>query len=198
MPCSADVLTRFCHTLASPALAGLSDRALLERFTDQRDEAAFAAVFDRHGPLVLSVCRRVLRDEHLAEDVFQAVFLVLARKASSIRRSELLANWLFGVSLRLAKNARQTEARRRRVESQPPVRVSSGRSISDELLTVLDEELQRLPADCRAPLLSCYHRGRTQDEAARELGWSVRTLRRRLERGRQLLRTRMARRGITL
>ncbi|HKA07110.1 MAG TPA: RNA polymerase sigma factor, partial [Gemmataceae bacterium] len=195
MPRSADVLTRFCRTLASPALAGLSDRELLERFAAQRDEAAFAVLLDRHGPLVHGVCRRVLHDDHLADDVFQAVFLVLARKAGSIRRSEMLANWLFGVALRLAKNARQKEARRRRLERGSPVTVPSDQSISNDLLTILDEELQRLPADCRAPLLACYHGGRTQDEAARELGWSVRTLRRRLERGRELLRLRMARRG---
>src|SRR5207244_13610405 len=100
---SADVLTQFCRKLSSPTLAGLSDRCLLERFVAARDEAAFAALLDRHGPLVRGVCRRVVRDDHLADDVFQAVFLVLARKAGTLRRGDLLANWLFGVALRLAK-----------------------------------------------------------------------------------------------
>ena len=144
------------------------------------------------------VCRRVLRDDHLADDVFQAVFLVLARKAGALRRGDLLANWLFGVALRLAKNVRQKEARRRRFERQAAAAPAPERAIGNDLLVILDEELQRLPADYRAPLLACYHRGRTQDEAARELGWSIRTLRRRLERGRDLLRARMARRGATL
>lgn len=180
---------------------GLSDRELLRRFTAQRDEAAFAVLVARHGPLVLAVGRRVLHDVHAAEDVFQATFLVLARKAASIRKHESIASWLYGVAYRLAVRAKSQAAKRqlherqvKSCESPGPVAEVAWR----ELGAVLDEELNRLPEKHRAPLLLCYLEGKTQDEAAEQLGWTRSTFRNRLERGRELLRGRLERRGVLL
>jgi RNA polymerase sigma factor (sigma-70 family) len=185
----------------SDSLSRLSDRQLLDRFAGVHDEAAFAAILDRHGPMILGVCRRLLSDAHLADDVLQATFLVLARKAGSIRRRESLASWLYGVAKRLARQARLAESARARREA----RVAGNRREAaerdpgwDELLRVLDDELQRLPEKQRSPLILCYLEGRTQDEAARQLGLTLSTCHRRLERGRQMLRTRMVQRGATL
>jgi RNA polymerase sigma factor (sigma-70 family) len=179
----------------------LPDGMLLQRFTADHDEAAFAALMDRHGPLVLAVGQRLLHDRHAAEDVFQATFLVLARKAASIRKRESLASWLYGVAYRLAVHAKtravnrsHAELRsRRRLPAEPAEEVTWR-----ELGAVLDEELQRLPEKYRTPLVLCYLEGRTQDEAATQLGWTKGTLRRRLEQGRELLRVRLVRRGVTL
>jgi RNA polymerase sigma factor (sigma-70 family) len=185
----------------SDAQAPFSDQQLLDRFVESGDETAFAAILDRHGPMLLGVSRRLLGDAHLADDVLQATFLVLARKARAIRRRDNLAGWLYGVTRRLARQAQLAEAARSRRERKTAGLRGQTRERDggwDELLRVLDEELQRLPERVRAPLLLCYLEGRTQDEAARQLGWSLSTLRRRLEHGRELLRTRMARRGATL
>jgi RNA polymerase sigma factor (sigma-70 family) len=182
-------------------LARYSDRQLLERFVQSRDEGAFAAILDRHGPMLLGLCRRVLSDVHLADDVFQATFLVLARKAGSIRQRDCLAGWLYGVAQRLARQARLAEASRTRRERRAASERGSavaGDPGWRELLRVLDEELQRLPERYRLPLLLCYLEGQTQDEAAKQLGLSLSTLRRRLEKGRESLRARMTRRGATL
>jgi RNA polymerase sigma factor (sigma-70 family) len=179
----------------------LTDRQLLARFATQRDETAFATLVRRHGSLVLGVCRRVLGHEQEAEDAFQAAFLILARKAAATRWQDSIGNWLYGVAYRVARKERARAARRRQYESQPPVLpepeappAASWR----ELAAVLDEELHRLPGDCRSALLLCYLEGLTRDQAARQLGWSLRTLDRRLERGRELLRTRLIGRGLTL
>jgi RNA polymerase sigma factor (sigma-70 family) len=174
---------------------------LLERFAAGADEAAFTALVQRHGPMVHGLCRRLLGDPARAEDVFQATFLVLARRAGSIRKRASLSSWLYGVARRLAQKALRGEARRRRHErraAQDRPRCSSPDAGWAELLAILDEELGRLPEPARAPLLLCYLEGYTQDEAARLLGWSLGTLRRRLESGRDLLRRRMTRRGATL
>jgi RNA polymerase sigma factor (sigma-70 family) len=189
------------HRLFSDAQARFSDRHLLERFAESGDEAAFASILDRHGPMLLGLCRRLLRDSHRADDVVQATFLVLARKARSIRRRDSLAGWLYGVAHRLARKVQRDEAARSRRERRAtkerrrPTAVDPG---WQELLHILDEELRRLPEAYRTPLLLCYLEGRTQDEAARQLRWSLSTLRRRLETGRELLRGRMIRRGATL
>jgi RNA polymerase sigma factor (sigma-70 family) len=184
-----------------PPAAADSDRTLLGRFTAARDEAAFAALVSRHGPMVLGVCRRVLGDRPAAEDAFQATFLTLARRAASIRGRDTVGGWLYGVAHRLALKARADEARRRRCERHAaaghPTSLTPDHACR-ELLAVLDEELLRLPERHRLPLLLCYLEGQTQDEAARQLGWSLSTLRRRLERGRELLRCRMTQRGATL
>jgi RNA polymerase sigma factor (sigma-70 family) len=181
-------------------LAPYSDRELLQRFLETNDEAALGALVDRHGPMLLGACRRQLRDAHLAEDVMQATFLVLVRKGRTIRRQQSLAAWLCAVGQRLARQARLAQAARSRRERRvaEAARPGADDPAWDDLLATLDEEMQRLPERLRAPLLLCFLEGRTQDEAARHLGWSLSTLRRRLEQGRDLLRTRMVRRGATL
>ena len=179
-----------------------SDRELLDGFVAGREEAAFERLVTRHGPMVLAVCRRVLGDAHAAEDAFQATFLVLARKAGRIRRGELLANWLYGVARRTAARARVEAARRRARESAAPLPKPPpdplDRVSARDLLNLLDEEISRLPARYRGPLIACHLEGKPRDEAAREFGWSLATLARRLERGRKLLGARLTRRGIGL
>jgi C-terminal peptidase prc len=178
-----------------------SDRQLLERFAAGHDEDAFAALVRRHGPLVWGACRRRLRHVQDAEDCFQATFLVLARKAGSVRWHDSVAGWLHAVASRVAAETRARNARRRAHErtglapaEDPPAPEPAGR----ELCTLLDEELRGLPDRYRAPLLLCYLEGRTTDQAARQLGWSLRTLERRLAEGRERLRSRLTRRGLTL
>jgi RNA polymerase sigma factor (sigma-70 family) len=185
---------------ARPA-EGPSDGELLRQFCERRDEAAFAALVRRHGPLVLGVCRRVLRDVHAAEDAFQATFLVLARKAAGVGRPERLANWLYGVAYRTALKARARAARRGQHERQ-----AGAMAVTDpedarawrELCAALDEEVSRLPERYRAPLVLCYLQGKTNEDAARQLGWPAGSMSYRLARGRELLRERLANRGLTL
>jgi RNA polymerase sigma factor (sigma-70 family) len=178
------------------------DAELLERFALGRDETAFRALVDRYGNLVFGACRRVLRDVQEAEDAFQATFLVLARKAGSLQKKEALAGWLFGVARRLSLRARARAAARRRrdsVERPALPEPAPGEDLSwREMLQTLDEELARLSEKHRAPLVLCYLQGKTQDEAAQQLGWSKSTCRRRLEEGRRVLLARLARRGVTL
>jgi RNA polymerase sigma factor (sigma-70 family) len=186
------------RVLAPPA-DGVADRQLLEAFVAGRQEAAFTALMRRHGAMVFGVCRRVLSDWHDAEDAFQATFLILARQAGSIRRRESVASWLYGVAYRVALKARTTAARRRRHERQRPIapvaQVGAAAGL-EELRRVLDEELARLPEKYRAPLVLCYLEGKARDEAAGQLGWSAGALKGRLERGRELLRRRLERRGL--
>jgi RNA polymerase sigma factor (sigma-70 family) len=192
------VLRHLHEFAASPGSGELTDRQLLARFAAQRDEAAFAALIRRHGPLVLGVCGRMLPRPEDAEDAFQATFLVLARKAGSGFWQESVGNWLYGVAWRLSRKARAAEVRRQareRQAAQRPATESPPEVVRRELRSVLDEELQTLPERYRAPLLLCYLQGETRDEAARHLGWSLGTFKRRLERGRDLLRRRLIRRG---
>jgi RNA polymerase sigma factor (sigma-70 family) len=179
--------------------AGLSDADLLDRFVSQRDEAAFEVLVWRHAGLVFSACRRVLRHAQDVEDAFQATFLVLLRKSDSIRRPELLGSWLYQVAYRLALRARTTAARRALLEKpsgdepepcyDPP---------SPDLRSMLDEELNHLPEKYRTPLVLCYLEGMTKEEAADRLGCPAGTVSSRLTRGRERLRTRLARRGMAL
>jgi RNA polymerase sigma factor (sigma-70 family) len=178
----------------------LTDRQLLQRFARQRDEAAFALLVKRHGALVLGVCRRVLRQNEEAEDAFQATFLVLARRAASAGWHDSVGNWLYEVAYRLARKLRCATARRLTREAlmpDPPEPAPAAASAHD-LYSLVDEELHRLPARFRGALLLCYAEGRTRDQAAQELGWSRRTLQRRLEQGLELLRRRLVQRGVTL
>jgi RNA polymerase sigma factor (sigma-70 family) len=171
-----------------------TDRQLLERFARQQDGAAFTALVRRHGPMVLGVCRRVLDNAHDAEDAFQATFLVLVRRASSIGRPELLANWLYGVAYRTAKKARANVLRRRaheRLAACMPRAEPWVDAAWQDLRTLLDEELHRLPDKYRAPLVLCYLEGKTNEEAARQLGWPPGSMSARLARGRELLRERL-------
>jgi RNA polymerase sigma factor (sigma-70 family) len=178
-----------------------TDGDLLRRFHHDRDEAAFATLMERHGPLVLGVCRRILNDPNDADDAFQGTFLVLARKAGSVAQPDRLASWLYGVAVRVARKARGAAARRRACQQQvtdmPDVE-SSHETDWNELRRVLDDEVQRLPEKFRLPILLCYLEGRTREEAARQLGWSAGAVKGMLERGRELLRSRLTRRGVTL
>jgi RNA polymerase sigma factor (sigma-70 family) len=179
-----------------------TDGQLLARFVRQRDEAAFTALFRRHGPMVWAVCHRVLSDNHAAEDAFQATFLVFLRKAGSIDRPELLANYLYGIASRTAAKAKTLRARQRIREEPQSVDAPAAGSHDDsdwrDLRPVLDEELQELPEKYRAPLVLCYLEGKTYAEAARALGWAEGTVSGRLARARHLLRGRLIRRGLSV
>jgi RNA polymerase sigma factor (sigma-70 family) len=185
--------------LGVPTAAEPTDRQLLERFAARHDEEAFATLVRRHGPLVLGVGRRVLGREQDAEDVLQATFLVLARKAASPRWQESVAGWLYLVARRLAAESRARDRARRdreREAAAPPAAGPNAEPAWRELWAALDEELGRLSEAYRRPILLCYLEGLPRDRAARQLGWSVRTLHRRLERGLRLLRARLTGRGL--
>jgi RNA polymerase sigma factor (sigma-70 family) len=172
-----------------------TDGQLLERFLAVRDEQAFEALVRRHGPMVLGVCRRVLGNAHDAEDSFQATFLVLARRAASVRRRGALGSWLYGVARHMALHARRAAARRRAKEANAMPRPETQ---TDDLREVLDEELGRLPDKYRALLVLCDLEGRTRQEAARQLGLPQGTVASRLARGRTLLARRLSRHGPVL
>ncbi len=199
------------------SMAGFSDRQLLERYTaggdDPAGEAAFAALVGRHGPMVLGVCRQLLGDAQHAEDTFQAVFLVLAQKARSIRDPDLLGNWLYGVAIRSARCARQQIGRRRRREevdamrgpgagssgpAEPMAPPADWPAIDREQAEALHGEVDRLPKAFRLPVVLCYFEGLTLDEAARRLRCPAGTLRSRLARAREKLRIGLTRRGVAL
>ncbi len=186
--------------VAAGMLDALGDGSLLDRFVVQRDEAAFGALLGRHAAMVLGVCRRALADEHAAEDVLQTTFLLLARKAATIRRRDAVASWLHGTALRLSRKAFAQAARARRPVVRPPSPPPDPLAdlSSRELLRLLDEELAALPERYRLPLVLCHLEGRTRDEAAALLGWSAGQVKGRLERGRGLLRDRLVRRGVSL
>jgi RNA polymerase sigma factor (sigma-70 family) len=202
---------QYSRRLAAGPEAG-TDAQLLDRFANRRDEAAFTALVGRHGPMVLALSRRILHDRQDAEDVFQAAFLVLARKAPSIRQQESIGGWLYRVAFRLALRTRADAVKRRGpggqesgtikpsgTGAQPVAQAGPLAEISwREVRTALDEELARLPDRWRAPLVLCYLEGKTQDEALQQLGWSKSTFRRRLEEGRKRLCSRLTRRGVTL
>jgi RNA polymerase sigma factor (sigma-70 family) len=192
---------RHIHQLASAASTdGVTDRQLLDRFARRRDEDAFATLVERHGPLVLRVCRRVLGHEQDAEDAFQATFHVLARRAGGVGWQESVANWLYEVAWRVAHKARGSAARRHVHERQANLAETPAtpQRAWDELKGLLDEELARLPRKFREPLVLCYLEGKSRDEAAQELGWSLGMVKGRLERGRDRLRQRLEKRGLTL
>jgi RNA polymerase sigma factor (sigma-70 family) len=179
----------------------LTDGQLLERFNHRGDQSAFAALVQRHGPLVLGVCRRVLHDDHDTEDAFQATFVVLARKAAGISKHESLPSWLYKVAYRIALRARADKARRQSHEQQAPPRPVNrvlGDVVQHELQQILDEEVQRLPEKYRAPILLCYLQGQTNEEAASTLRCPTGTIKIRLLRGREILRKRLLRRGLAL
>jgi RNA polymerase sigma factor (sigma-70 family) len=185
--------------MVRPDLKEWTDAQLLEHFSRTRSEIAFAALMRRHGALVLSVSRRYLGNLHDAEDVYQATFLVLARKAGKLRRRTGLGNWLRGVAYRLALKARTSAARRRSLERRAAemakLPMESGLA---ELQAILDEELQRLSEKYRSAFVLCCLETKSRLEAARELGISEGTLASRLDRARKELQKRLTRRGITL
>jgi RNA polymerase sigma factor (sigma-70 family) len=178
-----------------------ADAVLLERFAAARDEQAFEELMARHGSMVFGVCRRVLDNEHDAADAYQATFLVLARKAGSIRKQGSVGSWLYGVAYRVSRKARASAARQRTTE-QPvnPMCDADPSSPAEwnDLRQVLDDELNRLPAKYRDPLVLCYLEGQTHESAAKSLGWPTGTMSRRVGRGLEWLRERLTRRGVTL
>lgn len=179
---------------------GLTDSELIDRFGSRNREvadAAFSALVERHGPMVLGVCRRLLDDRHLAEDAFQATFLILALKAKSLRH-DAIGGWLRGVATRVARRSSKRVARLRvRERSLTGGFELEGPADPDpELRSVLDEELHRLPGKLASPLVLCYLESLTHEQAATRLGWPVGTVRSRLARGRQSLRVRLIRRGM--
>jgi RNA polymerase sigma factor (sigma-70 family) len=186
---------------ADGAVTGLSDAQLLERFVGRHDVTAFEAIVARHGPMVLSVCRGILRDPNDAEDAFQAVFLVLVKKAGSIRGRVILGGWLYRVAHRVAIEANRAAARRRARERQAGAMAAvttstDGPSVPDDVLPALHEEIARLPEKYRLPVVLCDLEGLPQAEAAGQLRWSERTLRRRLAEARDRLKSRLTRRGL--
>jgi RNA polymerase sigma factor (sigma-70 family) len=192
------VIQQLCKTALLRDRIGLSDAQLLECFIANREEAAFEALVRRHGPMVLGVCRRLLRCSHDADDAFQATFLVLVRKAASIVPRELLPNWLYGVAYRTAVRARSLAARRQQREKQVTEMADAkeGRpSPWEELRPLLDQELSRLADKYRVAIVLCDLEGKTRKAAAQQLGVPEGTLSTRLARGRILLARRLARHG---
>jgi RNA polymerase sigma-70 factor (ECF subfamily) len=182
-----------------------SDGQLLERYAEHGEEGAFGALYQRHGGSVLAVCRRVLRQEQDAEDVSQGTFLVLARKAGHIPWQASVRSWLCAVAYRLALNAKTATVRQCIRDELPPDEFLDLRLASPlddvsrrELRQMLDDELHHLPEKYRAPVVLCYLEGKTNEEAARLLGWPAGSMSRRLARARALLRDRLTQRGLAL
>jgi RNA polymerase sigma factor (sigma-70 family) len=181
--------------------ADVTDGQLLEAFVSRRDAAAFESLVRRHGPMVLGVCRRILRDPLDVDDAFQASFLVLARKAASVSPREMVGNWLYGVAHTTAVRLRAANAKRRVRERQvadmpQPEAEQKGRQ--DDLHHLLDEELARLPDKYRVPIVLCDLEGRTRKEVARQLKVPEGTLSSRLTAARRMLAKRLTRRGLTI
>ncbi len=193
-------LGRLTRGMAAQTLEGCSDRELVEKALAGRDEAAFQAIVQRHGPMVYRVCWRLLQHPQDAEDAFQATFLVLAQNLRTLRKRASLASWLHGVARRVALKSKTQAAARRRREQQAarPDTLPQDGMTWGELRSALESELSQLPEKWRSPLILCYLEGRTQDEAARQLGWSKATLRRRLEQARATLGSRLKARGLTV
>lgn len=190
--------------LATPTLADdpggiVCDEELLDRFASTGDEDAFALLIQRHGPMVLGVCRRVLGNHHDAEDAFQATFTVLACKARSILHRERLANWLFGVAQRTALKLRDLRQRREEAEHQAPPRpILPLESAWRDVQQALDEEIGRLDPALRSAIVLCYLEGKTHEDAARELGRPLGSMSWLLNRALAALRRGLANRGLTL
>jgi RNA polymerase sigma-70 factor (ECF subfamily) len=197
-----DKVIQYLHqAVLRPEEAGRTEGELLASFIDRKDEAAFEALVRRQGRMVFGVCRRVAGNHHDAEDAFQATFLVLARKASSVRPRERLANWLHGVALRTAMKAKAMTAKRRGREKQVtqiPEPESPQQDPWRDLQPILDQELNGLPENYRLPILLCDLQGEKIAEAARKLGWPQGTVAGRLARGRKLLAKRLTNRGVGL
>jgi RNA polymerase sigma-70 factor (ECF subfamily) len=181
-------------------LRAMTDREMLERFVRTNDSDAFRVLVERHGPMVLALCRTVLRQPHDAEDAFQNTFLALARHASAIRNRESIAPWLHRVALRVARGARRRESRNRAVERTRSATDHLGPSQPRDLsfVPVVREEVNRLPERYRKLVVLCYLDGRTNREAAAQLKCPVGTVKGQLSRARQTLRDRMRRRGLAI
>jgi RNA polymerase sigma factor (sigma-70 family) len=189
------------NIVAASRVAHAEDGQLLERFVAQQDETAFAALVQRYGGLVYGLCRRILHDEQDAEDAFQASFLILVRKATTISKNTSVGSWLYGVAQRVALRAKADLARRRardrQAEPRQPVEPAT-EVMERDLYRLLDEEVNRLPEKYRLPVLLCYLEGKTFEEAARQLHCPLGTVSTRLAWARQRLRSRLSRRGLDL
>src|SRR5205823_2995144 len=180
---------------------GLTDAELLQRFAARREETAFVALVERHGRLVWGVCQHLLHHEQDAEDAFQATFLVLARRAHFVRKTEALASFLHSVAYRIAVKAKRSARKRQARERQAaePFRTDPSADLAwRELQTALDDEVRQLPQEYRAPFVLCCLEGRSRGEVARELGCKEGTVSSRVARARRLLQQRLTRRGVTL
>jgi RNA polymerase sigma factor (sigma-70 family) len=201
-PASLNPVWHYLRTAGAAADdGGPADGELLERFAGRGEEAAFCAILRRHGPMVLGVCRRVLRDPHDADDAFQATFLLLVRKAGTLRQPHLLAAWLYGVAYRTAMKSRATSARRRQREGPVgglPLAAPAEDPAWRDLRPLLDEAVGRLPAKYRVPFVLCCLDGLTHAQAARRLSCPPGTVATRLHRARERLRAGLSRRGVTL
>lgn len=195
------VMSQIARMIGRPDGCALTDAQLLEGFAVRREEACFEVLVWRHGSLVLNLCRRILRDAHEAEDAFQATFLILARKAGAIGKKESLAGWLHKVAFRVALGL-QAKRTKRRAKEEPIGDPAAEQTTEDlalrDLRPIVDAELNRLPNKLRVPLVLCYLEGHTNEEAAEQLGCPKGTLLSRLARGRERLRGRLVRRGVTL
>jgi RNA polymerase sigma factor (sigma-70 family) len=188
-----DGVLDYLRRLTNPgALAAQPDGALLRHFAERRDEAAFAALLQRHGPMVLAACRRMLSSAQDAEDAFQATFLVLARRAGQVGRPERLGPWLYGVALRVARRLRRDRPAQQLLDDVPERILPTDR----DLQVALDEELARLPARYREALVLCCLEGLSREEAAERLGTTEGAVKGLLERGRERLWQRLVRRGV--
>ena len=192
---SADAAVQYLRTLfEAETVVGLSDGELLDHFVSRRAGGSLDALVLRHGSMVWNVCRRVLRDHHDAEDAFQATFLVLARRAASIRPRDKVGNWLYGVAYQTARKARALRAKKRLREAaeaaEPEAQSPPPRN---ELAELLDQELNRLPDKYRTPIVLCELEGKSHGEAAEQLGWPIGTVSGRLSRARAILAKRLAR-----
>jgi RNA polymerase sigma factor (sigma-70 family) len=184
-----------------PALQKLKDEELLVRFFQTNDEGAFSVLVSRYGSLVYGVCKRVLGNATDADDAFQATFLVLVKKGAKLQQPGRLANWLYGVAFRTAKNVKSKRAQRSRVEREAgamPAKTELSDMNYEQLWGVLDQEISQLPPKYALPLVLCYLEGKTNAEAATQLGWPEGSMSRRLSRAKDLLRSRMAKRGMAM
>jgi RNA polymerase sigma factor (sigma-70 family) len=193
-----EVIRRLRSAVLRPDVAGLPDGDLLKRYVQRRDELAFEALVRRHGPMVMGVCRRVLHHSHDAEDAFQATFLVLVRRASTLRSPSMVGNWLYGVAYRTALEAKKAAARRRAKETKVEPRTEVPRDAWADLRPVLDQELDQLPDKYRTVIVLCDLEGKTRKEAARELGWPEGTVASRLATARSMLAKRLGGYGLSV
>jgi RNA polymerase sigma factor (sigma-70 family) len=193
---SIEALQRYLRGLRDKAVP-LEDAVLLNRFVAANDHEAFELMVARHGPMVLGTARRLVDDSHDAEDVFQSVFLSLARLAKTIRHGRTLPAWLYKTTCRIAAKVHKDRVSGSQEPHPEPCENATPevQLVWQEIRQALDEELQRLPERLRSPLLLCYLSGLTRDEVAKQLGWSLGTLKRRLEEGRETLRFQLTRRG---
>ncbi len=204
-PFSGALIQRLERLFDQGTAIGASEGELLERFLRAGDELAFEALIARHGPMVLGVCRRLLRDPNDVDDAFQATFLVLVRKAGTLRHRDLLGNWLYGVAHKVAARSRAVSARRtaRSPHGHDAVnRLVAGEggpsAPGGEPIPWIHEEVRRLPEKYRSLVLLCYFEGLTHEQAAERLGCPIGTVKGRLSRAREILRKRLVRRGVTI